>query len=75
MAGVFLVLYGSLPGDTGLMKGISFGFLTWFFRVVMYSASQWMLFAISVEALLYALFAGLIEMLVLGVLYGMTLKP
>ena len=75
MAGVFLLLYKSLPGETGLVKGVSFAFLVWFFRVVMYAASQWVMFNVPVEALLYSLVAGLGEMLILGVLYGLTLKP
>ena len=75
MAGVFLLLYKSLPGETGLVKGVSLAFLMWFFRVVMYAASQWVMFNIPVAALLYSLVAGLGEMLVLGVLYGLTLKP
>jgi hypothetical protein len=74
MAGVFL-LYKSLPGETGLVKGMSFAFLVWFFRVVMYTASQWVMFNIPIEALLYSLVTGLGEMLILGVLYGLTLKP
>jgi hypothetical protein len=75
MAGVFLLLYASLPGGTGLVKGVSFAFLVWFFRVVMYAASQWVMFNVPIEALLYSLVAGLGEMLILGVLYGLTLKP
>jgi hypothetical protein len=75
MAGVFLLLYKSLPGETGLVKGMSFAFLVWFFRVVMYTASQWVMFKVPREALLYSLVTGLGEMLVLGVLYGLTLKP
>jgi hypothetical protein len=75
MAGVFLLLYKSLPGGTGLVKGLSFGLLVWFFRVVMYVASQWVMFTVPGEALLYSLLAGLGEMLILGVLYGLTLKP
>ena len=75
MAAVYLVLYKSLPGETGLAKGISFACLAWFFRVAMNVASQWMMFTVSVETLLYALFAGLGEMLILGVLYGLTLRP
>ena len=75
MAGVFLLLYKSLPGGTGLVKGMSFAFLAWFFRVVMYTASQWVMFNVPVEALLYSLVMGLGEMLLLGVLYGLTLKP
>ena len=75
MAGVFLLLYKSLPGETGLVKGMSFAFLVWFFRVVMYTASQWVMFNIPIEALLYSLVTGLGEMLILGMLYGLTLKP
>lgn len=75
MAGVFLLLYNSLPGETGFVKGVSFAFLVWFFRVVMYAASQWVMFTVPLKALLYSLVAGLGEMLILGVLYGLTLKP
>jgi hypothetical protein len=75
LAGVFLLLYKSLPGETGLVKGVSFGCLVWFFRVVMYTASQWVMFKVPIEASLYSLVTGLGEMLILGVLYGLTLKP
>jgi len=75
MAGVFLILYASLPGETGLIKGLSFAMLTWFFRVVMYTASQWIMFNVPAKALLYTLFTGLGEMLILGILYGLSLKP
>jgi hypothetical protein len=75
MAGVFLLFYKSLPGETGFVKGVSFTFLVWFFRVVMYTASQWIMFNVPIEALLYSLVTGLGEMLILGVLYGLTLKP
>ena len=74
MAGVFLLLYKSLPGETGLVKGASFAFLVWFFRVVMYTASQWVMFNVPIGALLYSLVTGLSEMLILGVFYGLTLK-
>ena len=75
MAGVFLLLYNSLPGEIGFIKGLSFAVLGWFFRVVMYVAAQWVMFKIPVQTLLYSLVAGLGEMLILGVLYGLTLKP
>lgn len=74
MAAVFLLLYKSLPGEVGLVKGISFAFLVWFFRVVMSVASQWMMFKVPTGALVYTLVAGLGEMLVLGILYGLTLR-
>ena len=75
MAGVFLLLHASLPGETGLVKGVSFAFLAWFFRVVMYTASQWVMFNVPAQTSLYSLIAGLGEMLILGVLYGLPLKP
>jgi hypothetical protein len=75
MAGVFLLLYKSLPGEGGLVKGVSFALLVWFFRVVMSTASQWVMFNVPAEALLYSLVTGLGETLILGVLYGLTLHP
>jgi len=75
MAGIFLLLYKSLSGEAGLVKGTSFAIFAWFFRVVMYVASQWMMFNVPIGALLYTLITGLCEMLVLGILYGLTLKP
>lgn len=75
MAGIFLVLYPGLPGETGIVKGLSFAILAWFFRVVMSAASQWMMYAVPVRSLLYSVIAGLGEMIVLGVLYGLTLRP
>jgi len=74
MAGVFLVLQVCLPGTSGLAKGLSFGLLAWFFRVVMGVASEWMTFDVPTPTLLYRLATGLGEMLVLGALYGLTLK-
>ena len=75
MAGVFLLLYQSLPGQTGAVKGVSFALLVWFFRVVMSVATRWMTFEVPASALLYTLLTGLGEMLLLGILYGLTLKP
>ena len=75
LAGLFLLLYTSLPGAVGWTKGLSFGLLAWFFRVLMNAASQWIMFRVSTETLVYTLLAGLGEMLILGVLYGLTLRP
>ena len=75
LAGIFLMLYRSLPGKSGLMKGLNYGLLIWLFRVVMSAASSWMIFNVPPATLLYGLLAGLAEMLLLGVLYGLTLKP
>jgi hypothetical protein len=75
MAAIFLLLYESLPGQSGIVKGLSFAVLAWFFRGVMYTASTWMMFDLSVQVIGYGLIAGLAEMLVLGSLYGLTLRP
>src|SRR5512136_352794 len=65
MAGVFLLLYTALPGETGLLKGISFAILAWLFRVVMSVASNWMMYKVPGKTLIYTLLTGLGEMLVL----------
>jgi hypothetical protein len=75
IAGLFLLLYNSLPGSTGLVKGISFAVIIWFFRVVMYAVTQWMTMNVPVVTLVYIVSTGLVEMLLLCILIGTTLKP
>lgn len=75
LAALFQLVYPSLPGKVGLVKGVSFALMVWFFRVVMSVASQWMMFQVPLKALLYTLLAGLGEMLILGILYGLALQP
>jgi hypothetical protein len=75
LAALFLLIYPSLPGEVGLVKGVSFALMVWFFRVVMSVASQWMMFKVPLKALFYTLLAGLGEMLILGILYGLALQP
>jgi hypothetical protein len=75
LAGIFLLLYPSLPGESGLLKGIGYAVLVWFFRVVMSVASQWVMYNVPETALGYTLISGLVELLILGALYGLTLKP
>jgi hypothetical protein len=75
LAGLFLLLYPALPGASGLAKGVSYGLLAWFFRVVMGVISQWMMYTVARKTLVYTLLAGLVEMLALGILYGLTLHP
>ena len=74
LAGGFLLLHASLPGPSGLVKGLAFGGMVWFARVAMQVASQWMMFVVPARALAYTLAAGLVEMLALGLLYGLTLR-
>lgn len=74
LAGVFLLLHQSLPGRVGWAKGVSFALLVWFFRVVMNVASSWVTFEVPTRTLLYTLGTGLAEMLILGIVYGLTLN-
>lgn len=74
LAGLFLLLYKSLPGATGWMKGLSLGLIAWFFRVLMSVLSQWMTLRLPPSGLAYMLLAGLLEMLLLGLLFGLTLR-
>jgi hypothetical protein len=75
LAGIFLLLYASLPGGAGWVKGISFGLLASFFGVVMASVSSFVMFNVPAATLAYALLTRLGEMLALGILYGLTLRP
>lgn len=74
LAAIYLALFRSLPGGSGLVKGLSFGCLLWFLRVFMYTASQWMMFEIPMGTIAYMLMTGLIECLVVAILLGVTLK-
>jgi len=73
MAGIFLVLYPGLPGATGLVKGLSFGLIAWFFRVAMYVVTQWMMFKVPAKTLGYILLTGLGELLIIGFIFGIAL--
>ena len=75
LAALFWLLWASLPGEAGLVKGVSFALMVWFLRVVMSVAAQWMMFKVPLKALIYSLLAGLGEMLILGMLYGIALQP
>ena len=75
LAGMYLLLFASLPGATGLLKGLSFALLAWFLRVVMGVLSHWVMYKIPGKTLLYTLLAGFAEMLVLGILFGLALHP
>lgn len=73
LAGLFILLYQSLPGS-GWVKGLSFGLLVWFLRVAMSAASQWMMFDLPIDLVIYNLGSGLGVLLLLGLFYGLTLK-
>ncbi len=73
MGAIFLVIHNSLPGGSELLKGLSFGLLAWFFRVLMQAASQWVMFNVPLRSLLYMTGSGLLEMLAMGLFYGLIL--
>lgn len=73
MGAIFLVLHSSLPGGNDIVKGLSFGVLVWFFRVAMQAASQWVMFDVPLRSVLYTAAAGLGEMLLMGLFYGLIL--
>jgi hypothetical protein len=75
MAGIFLLLYGSMPVLTGVERGLAYGLMVWFFRVAMQVASQWVTFNLPAGLLLYTLISGLLEMTLIGLFYGLTLWP
>ena len=52
-----------------------FVLLAWFFRVVMQAASTWIMFEVPLQTIGYSLAAGLLEMVLIGLLYGLSLKP
>ncbi len=75
MAWIFLLLYPSLPGSTDIVKGMAFGGIAWFFRVMMSVLSQWVMFDLPIRTLVYLAISGLIEMLIIGIVYGAFLNP
>ncbi len=74
MAALFVLLAPALPGPPAV-KGLAFGLIAWFFRVAMGAAAQVVMFNVPSPAVLYTLATGLIEMGILGVVYGLALRP
>ncbi len=70
MAGIFLLLRPAFPGSTIVGAGLSFGLLAWFFRVLMGSLSNWIMFETPPTTHLYSIAAGLLEMVALGLFYA-----
>jgi hypothetical protein len=73
LAGLFVLLSASLPGSTGVIKGVAFGIIVWFLRVVMYGVSQWMMYKVPCKTVVYMVLSGLLEMLILGLIIGILL--
>jgi len=75
MCGIFLLFYNSLPSENPIIKGLVYGLIMWFFRVLMSVFSTYMTLKIPVKTLAYILVAGLFEMVIIGIFYGLTIKP
>ena len=75
MCGIFLIIYNSLPSDNPLIKGIMYGLIIWFFRVIMSVFTIYMTQQVPAKTLIYMLLTGLAEVLILGMFYGLTIKP
>ena len=74
ISGIYLILRPSLPTEIGIVKGLTYGLGMWFFRVLMGAVSNWMMFNVPVKTLVYVLFAGFMEMIILGIINGIMLK-
>jgi hypothetical protein len=75
MCGIFLLLFNSLPTGNPFIKGLVYGFIIWFFRVIMSVLSTYMTQQVPAKTLVYILLTGLMEMLIIGIFYGLTIKP
>jgi hypothetical protein len=74
ISGIFFAVLPVLPSDSGIIKGIIFGFGMWFFRVLMGAVSSWMMFNIPGKTIIYILWTGLLEMIILGIVNGLIIK-
>lgn len=74
MTGLFFLLYKSLPGQTAILKGLSYGLIVAFFSVVMHVFSQLVMFKVSANALIYMFLTGLLEILIVSIYISATLK-
>ena len=70
---LFVTLWPGLPGETGLVKGLSFGLMVWFLRVVMRVASDWVTTTVPSSTHAYALVGGLIQILLVTALIALLL--
>ena len=74
ISGIFILIMPALPTEICIIKGLAYGLGMWFFRVVMGVISNWMMFTVPGKTLIYMLWTGLIEMVVLGIINGLILK-
>ncbi len=73
LAALFVMLRASLPGKAPLTKGLSFGLMVWFLRVLMSVAGEWVTTTVPASAHLYTLMAGLAQVLLVAVVIALLL--
>jgi CBS domain containing-hemolysin-like protein len=74
LAAFFVFLRPILPGEIGIVKGICFALIIWYFRSFMAVIFQWMMFPLPSKAMVYGAISGLCEILLVGVVYGLILR-
>jgi len=70
---LFVTLRHCLPGGTSLTKGMSFGAMVWFLRVVMRVAGEWVMTTVPSSTHAYSLLSGLVQMLFVAGLIALLL--
>ena len=73
LVAIFVTLRPSLPGRTRLMKGLSFGVMVWFMRVVMRVAGEWVTMTVPNATHAYTLAAGLVQVLLVAAIIALLL--
>ncbi len=73
LAWLFVRLAPSMPGRTRLAKGLSFGLMVWFLRVVMRVAGEWVVTTVPPATHIYTLAAGLAQVLLVAVMIAALL--
>ena len=74
LAWLFVRLRPSLPGRTWLTRGVSFGLIVWFLRVLMRVAGEWVMTTVPASVHAYSLVAGLVQVLVVTIMIASLLK-
>ena len=70
---LFVTLRASLPGHTSFLKGVSFGLMVWFLRVVMRVAGEWVVTTVPASTHAYTLASGLVQVLLVATFIGVLM--
>ena len=71
LALIYAVIHTGLPGR-GWIKGVSYGFIVWALRVVMWAFSTYMMTDLAPATIGITVGTGLIEVLILGVVIAVV---